>query len=50
MDHQVVLRPVTESDLPVLHKLTKDPETTGEFEWSGWSDPHSWRRGWKENG
>lgn len=50
MDDQVMLRPVTEADLPMLHKLTQDPEATGEFEWAGWSDPHGWRRSWEENG
>jgi len=38
-DH-VLLRPVSEEDLPVLHRLTHDPEAAGEFEWAGWSDPH----------
>lgn len=50
MSDQVMLRPVSEADLLVLHKLTQDPGTTGEFEWAGWSDPHGWRRGWEENG
>jgi RimJ/RimL family protein N-acetyltransferase len=48
-DH-VILRPVSEDDLPVLHRLTHDPEAAGEFEWAGWSDPHTWRRGWEKNG
>jgi RimJ/RimL family protein N-acetyltransferase len=50
MGDQVTLRPVSEDDLPVLQKLTQNPETTGEFEWAGWSDPRVWRRGWDENG
>ena len=50
MSSQVTLRPVGEEDLPVLHKLTNDPETTGEFEWTGWSDPRLWRHGWEKNG
>jgi len=39
MGDQVTLRPVSEDDLPVLQKLTQNPETRGEFEWAGWSDP-----------
>jgi RimJ/RimL family protein N-acetyltransferase len=50
MSNQVTLRPVSEEDLSVLQKLTHDPEMTGEFEWTGWSDPQVWRRGWEENG
>jgi RimJ/RimL family protein N-acetyltransferase len=50
MNVQVILRPVTVADMPVLHQLTQDPEMTGEFEWAGWSDPHDWRRAWEENG
>jgi hypothetical protein len=50
MSDQVTLLPVSEDDLPVLHKLTQDPQTTGEFEWAGWFDPQMWRRGWDENG
>ncbi len=48
MSDQVTLRPVSESDLPILQRLTHDPETTGEFAWAGWSDPQLWRRGWEE--
>lgn len=44
------LRPVTEDDLPVLEKLTWDPETAGEFAQFGWFDLRLWRRGWAENG
>jgi RimJ/RimL family protein N-acetyltransferase len=50
MSDQVTLRPVSEDDLPVLRRLTQDQEAAGEFEWAGWSDPHSWRRGWEQNG
>jgi RimJ/RimL family protein N-acetyltransferase len=50
MTEQVTLRPVSEDDLPVLQKLTQDPETTGEFERYGWYAPWLFRRGWDENG
>ncbi len=50
MGDQVALRQVSEADLPMLEKLTQDPETTGEFQWFGWSDRRQWRRGWDENG
>jgi RimJ/RimL family protein N-acetyltransferase len=50
MGDEITLRPVSEDDLATLQKLTNDPYFAGEFEWSGWSDPHTWRRGWEENG
>ncbi len=50
MDDPVALRPVRDDDLPILQKLTQDPEATGEFGWFGWFDPRRWRRGWEENG
>jgi len=50
MTEEVGLRPVREEDLPFLEDLTQDPEKTGKFEWSGWSDLQRWRRGWDENG
>jgi len=49
MSNEVALRPVREDDLPMLEELTQDPETTGEFEWFGWSDLRRWRRGWDKN-
>lgn len=45
----VTLRPVLEDDLPLLERFLTDPEAAGPFEWSGWSDPGRWRRGWEEN-
>lgn len=50
MDEDVELRPVAESDLPVVHKLMSDPAATGDLEWYGWQDPHANRRRWEENG
>jgi hypothetical protein len=44
---EMALGPVREDDLPMLEKLTQDPEKTGGF---GWADPRHWRRGWDENG
>jgi RimJ/RimL family protein N-acetyltransferase len=46
MSEQVTLRPVREDDLPIMEKLTGDPDTTGEFAWFGWVDPGRWRRDW----
>ncbi len=50
MDGRVVLRPVAEDDLPLLHRLTSDPSATGEHEWFGWQDPGRFQRQWAENG
>ena len=50
MTNQLELRPVGEEDLPLLQKLTQDPEATGEFGRFGWFDPRRWRRGWDDNG
>ncbi|MEO3874297.1 GNAT family protein [Nonomuraea sp. B12E4] len=44
------LRPVKERDLPFLHRLTSEPDSTGEFQWYGWQDPHRMRRRWEEDG
>jgi RimJ/RimL family protein N-acetyltransferase len=49
MDDRVELRPVTEEDLPLLERLTWDPEAAGEFAWFGWFDLQMWRQGWAEN-
>jgi RimJ/RimL family protein N-acetyltransferase len=49
MSDQVRLRPVREDDLPVMEKLTGDPDTAGEFAWFGWVDPGRWRRAWADN-
>ena len=49
MDTDLTLLPVEEDDLPLLEKLTWDPEATGEFERLGWFDRRRWRRGWAEN-
>jgi RimJ/RimL family protein N-acetyltransferase len=50
MEDQVRLRPVAEEDLPVLERLTNDPDGAGEHAWNGWRDPHVWRHRWSENG
>jgi RimJ/RimL family protein N-acetyltransferase len=50
MGNQVTLRPVAEDDLPMMEKLTWDPETAGEFARFGWFDTRMWRRGWAEDG
>jgi GNAT superfamily N-acetyltransferase len=49
MDTDLTLLPVEEDDLPLLEKLTWDPEAMGEFERLGWFDRRRWRRGWAEN-
>jgi RimJ/RimL family protein N-acetyltransferase len=46
----VELRPVAESDLPILYRLTNDPDATGEYEWFGWQDRWRYQRRWEQNG
>ena len=48
MDDDVALRPVAEADLPILERLTQDPESTGEFAWLGWYLTR-FRQWWAEN-
>lgn len=50
MATELALRPVGEDDLPVLVRLTQDPDSTGEFAWFGWGDPNRYSRRWTENG
>ncbi len=50
MDGEVILRPVTEDDLPWLDQLSNDPAATGPHEWHGWHNPGHWRRQWAEDG
>lgn len=47
---QVVLRPVTEDDLPVLNGMLSSPEVRAPFQWFGWSDPGRMARGFADNG
>jgi RimJ/RimL family protein N-acetyltransferase len=49
VDAAVMLRPVTEEDLALLHRLFTDPAGTGEHEWHGWLDSQWLRRLWDEN-
>jgi len=49
MDDDVALRLVAEADLPILERLTQDPESTGEFAWLGWYKLTRFRRWWAEN-
>ncbi|MGP3933272.1 GNAT family N-acetyltransferase [Nonomuraea sp. KM88] len=44
------LRPVEEHDLPFLRRLMSDPDSTGEFQWYGFQNPHHLRRRWEEHG
>jgi RimJ/RimL family protein N-acetyltransferase len=46
----VSLRPIGEDDLPLITRHLADPDSMSPYQWFGWSDPHSWRRGWAENG
>jgi RimJ/RimL family protein N-acetyltransferase len=46
----VELRPVAESDLTIIYRLTNDPDATGEYEWFGWQDRWSYARRWEQNG
>ncbi|AUY52239.1 GNAT family protein [Streptomyces sp. CB01881] len=49
-DDRVILRPMSEADLPVLERLLSDPEAVGALQWYGWSDPGRLRRKWAEDG
>ena len=44
------LRPIGESDLPVLERLAVDPSTAGAFDWHGFRDPGARRRRLTEDG
>jgi RimJ/RimL family protein N-acetyltransferase len=50
MDSGIELRPVAESDLPVIYRLTSAPDATGEHEWFGWQDQWRYRRLWEADG
>jgi RimJ/RimL family protein N-acetyltransferase len=50
MEDQVTLRPVHETDLPFLERLTNTPEGVGDFQWDGWHDPNRLRRRLHEDG
>lgn len=43
------LRPVTEPDLDAMDAMYADPESIGEFNWGGFTDPTRWRRRYAEN-
>ncbi|MFC7733582.1 GNAT family protein [Actinomadura keratinilytica] len=47
---QVALRPVHETDLPLLDRFALDPEYTSPFQWFGYTDPGRLRRQWADNG
>ena len=49
MDDDVALRLVAEADLPLLERLTQDPESAGEFAWLGWYKLTRFRQWWAEN-
>jgi RimJ/RimL family protein N-acetyltransferase len=46
----IKLRPVDEDDLPFLHRLISDPDSTGVFQWYGFQNPHRVREQWADNG
>ncbi|MGH9211933.1 MAG: GNAT family N-acetyltransferase [Acidimicrobiales bacterium] len=46
----VRLRPIEEGDLDQLRQIAVDPEAGGEFEWTGFQDPHEARRRWEKDG
>jgi RimJ/RimL family protein N-acetyltransferase len=50
MESLVNLRPVAESDLPIVYRLTSDPDVTGETEWYGWQDRWRFHRRWERSG
>jgi RimJ/RimL family protein N-acetyltransferase len=45
----VTLQPAAKSDLPMIEKLTWDPEVAGVYAQFGWFDPRLWRRRWEED-
>lgn len=49
MDDELKLRPVAEDELPLLQRLTQDPEAAGQFAWYGWFDRSRWQRRWADN-
>jgi len=49
MDHDAMLRPVTEVGLRILERLTQDPAATGEFAWQGWHKLAQYRQSWADN-
>lgn len=46
----VALRPIREEDLTELARFSLEPAALGEFQFSGFTDPNSWRRRWDEDG
>jgi RimJ/RimL family protein N-acetyltransferase len=49
MDDRLRLRPVAEDELPILQRLTLDPEAAGQYSWYGWFDKSRWQRRWDDN-
>jgi RimJ/RimL family protein N-acetyltransferase len=49
MDDFLTLRLATQDDLPLLERLTQDPDVAGEFAWIGWRDLARFRQGWADN-
>jgi RimJ/RimL family protein N-acetyltransferase len=49
MEDHLTLRPAAEDDLPVIERLTQDPEATGEFAWLGWYKLTRFRQWFAEN-
>jgi RimJ/RimL family protein N-acetyltransferase len=50
MEDHLTLHLVAEGDLPVLDRLTQDPDATGEFAWLGWHNLARYRQWWVDNG
>ena len=48
-DDQLRLRPAAEDELPILQRLTQDPEAAGQYSWYGWFDMKRWQRRWADN-
>jgi len=49
-NNDVVLRAITEEDLPFLQELISDPGDEGSFMWQGFRDPHEWHKRWNAQG
>jgi RimJ/RimL family protein N-acetyltransferase len=50
MQEVLPCRPIRESDLDVIDRLTNDPAVLGPYAWTGWSNSAKLRRQWAETG
>jgi len=50
INNDVVLRAITDADLPFLQELISDPADEDSFMWQGFRDPHEWQKRWNAQG